>query len=130
MKRIVVLGHGGYAEGIRKNLEMIVGELEYMYFVDLTREDDLNALESKVNQLLGTFGDDEVLFACDLLGASPFRVAAMACANHPGKYITVAGLNTAAYIELNLNRENDLSILKLADLAIEATKSSLAKFPE
>jgi len=128
MKRVVVMGHGGYAEGVKQNLDMIVGKSEHMYFIDLTKEDDLAALENKVNHLLEGFNDDEVLFACDLLGASPFRVAATICVNHPGRYYTVAGLNSSALLELSM--ESDLSIEELANRAIETTKSAVARYPE
>ena len=130
MKRIIVMGHGGYAEGVRKNLEMISGAPEGMHFIDLTKEDDLASLESRVKDLLAEFPEDEVLFACDLLGASPFRVAAMQSADHPGKYITVAGLNTMAFIEISMLTNSDLSIEQFANLAIETTKSSVTRFPE
>lgn len=128
MIRVVVMGHGGYAEGVKQNLAMIIGPAEHMYFIDLTREDDLAALESKVNKLLESFNEDEVLFVCDLLGASPFRVAAMLCVSHPGKYYTVAGLNAMALLELST--ESELSIEELANRALESTKTSVAKFPE
>jgi PTS system N-acetylgalactosamine-specific IIA component len=128
MKRVVVIGHGGYAQGVKQNLDMIVGESQHMFFIDLTKEDDLASFENKVNNLLEGFNDDEVLFACDLLGASPFRVAATICVNHPGKYYTVAGLNTMAFLELSM--ESDLSIEELANRAIETTKTAVAKFPE
>jgi PTS system N-acetylgalactosamine-specific IIA component len=128
MKRIVVMGHGGYAEGVKQNLDMIVGQAEHMYFIDLTKEDDLASFENKVNNLIEGFKDDEVLFACDLLGASPFRVAAMLCVNKPGKYYTVAGLNSMAFVELSM--ESDLSIEQLSDRAIETTKSAVSRFPE
>lgn len=128
MKRVVVMGHGGYAEGVKQNLNMIVGQSEHMYFIDLTKEDDLASFENKINHLLEGFNDDEVLFACDLLGASPFRTAAMLCVAHPGKYYTVAGLNTMAFLELSM--ESDLSIEELANRAIETTKNSVARFPE
>ncbi len=130
MKRVIVMGHGGYAEGVRQNLEMIVGKSEHMHFVDLTKEDDLATFETKVNHVMEDFHDTEVLFACDLLGASPFRVAAMLCANNPGKYYAVAGLNTMAFLELSMNGENDLSIEALANLAIDTTKAAVARFPE
>jgi len=128
MKRVVVMGHGGYAEGVKQNLDMIVGQAENMYFIDLTKEDDLASLENKVNHLLEGFSDDEVLFACDLLGASPFRVAATICVSHPGKYYTVAGLNTMAYVELTM--ESDLSIEELTNRAIETAKTAIARFPQ
>jgi Phosphotransferase system, mannose/fructose-specific component IIA len=124
------MGHGGYAEGVKKNLEMIAGQPENMYYIDLTKEDDLASLESRVKELLAEFPEDEVLFACDLLGASPFRVAAMQCADHPGKYITVAGLNTMAFIEISMMTNSDLSIEELANLAIETTKAAVTRFPE
>lgn len=129
MIRVVVMGHGGYAEGVRQNLEMIVGPSQHMYFVDLTKEDDLAAFENKVNNILKGFNqDDQVLFACDLLGASPFRVAAMLCAAQTGKYVTLAGLNPAALLELSM--ESDLSLEEQAGRAVETTKTSVTRFPE
>ncbi len=130
MKRMVVMGHGGYAEGVRQNMEMIAGLPERIYFIDLMQDDDLAGLESKVQVLLEDCGSDEVLFACDLLGASPFRVAAMQCAEHPGRYCTVAGLNTMAFLEVSMNLDNDMSVEELANLAVETAKAAVAKFPE
>lgn len=130
MKRIVVIGHGGYAEGVRLNIDMIAGLPQNMYFIDLTKEDDLAGLKNKVDLLLQDFNGDEVLFACDLLGASPFRVAAEICAYNPGKCYTVAGLNTMAYLELSMSEDMGISIGELADRAIETTKTAVAKFPE
>lgn len=130
MKRIIVLGHGGYAGGIRQNLEMIAGPRENMYFLDLTQDMDLAALEEQVKSLLDGFSGDEVLFACDLLGASPFRVAAMRCAENPGRYYAVAGLNTMALLETSMNAENGMTVEELADFAVQTTKEAVARFPE
>lgn len=128
MKKIIVMGHGGYAKGIKENLEMIVGQLTNMYFIDLTKEDDLSSFENKVKELLESFHEDEVIFTCDLLGASPFRAAAMLCVDNPGKYYTLAGLNTAALIELSM--ESDLPMEDLVNRAIDTTKMSVARFPD
>ncbi len=130
MIRVVVMGHGGYAEGVKQNLEMIAGLSDSMYFIDLTKEDDLAGLKAKVNHVIQDFNDDEVLFACDLLGASPFRVAAEICVNHPGKFYAVVGLNTMAFLELTMIEDSDLSIEELADRAVNTSKSAVAKFPE
>lgn len=131
MKRIVVMGHGGYAEGIKQNLDMIIGPQENMYFADLTKEDDLSDFESRVNAIIDGFADDdEILFACDLLGASPFRVAAMLSASSDGKYYTVAGLNTMAFIDVSMSAEGDMSIEELAKHSMETAKAAIARFPE
>lgn len=128
MVHIVVMGHGGYAEGIKQNIEMITGIPSYMHFVDLTKQDDYEAFERKAKEVVVGLDDEEVLFACDLLGASPFRVAAMLTAENPDKYVTVCGLNTMAFMELGM--ESDLNAEELADRAIETTKASVAKFPK
>ncbi len=130
MVRVIVMGHGGYANGVKQNLEMIAGIPEAMYFIDLTKEDDLASFKIKVDNLLQDFHDDEVLFACDLLGASPFRVAAEICINHPGKYFTLAGLNSMALLELTMIEDSNLSIEDLATRAVDTTKAAVAKFPE
>lgn len=131
MKRVVVMGHGGYAEGVKKNIEMIAGLPEIMYFIDLTKEDDLASFKAKVDDLLKSFNeDDEVLFVCDLLGASPFRVAAELSVAKPGKYITVSGLNAMAIMELSMIEDSEMSVEELANRAVETTRSSVAKFPE
>lgn len=128
MKKVMVMGHGGYAEGTRQNLEMIVGKADHFYFVDLSKEDDLGSFEKKVKDLLETLEDEEVLFVCDLLGATPFRVAATICAQNPRNYYVVTGINTMAFLELAM--ESDLPLDELADRAIETTKAGLGKFPE
>lgn len=126
MINIIVMGHGGYAEGIRKNLEMLSGVPQQMHFLDLT-EEGLPQLEEKLNALLDTLGDQEILYACDLLGASPFRVAALKCMMSPQKQVLVTGLNTMAYVELALP-DPELSLHELADRAVNTTKESVTKF--
>lgn len=130
MIRIIVLGHGGYAEGVKQNIEMIAGPPEGMYFIDLTKTDDLASFKNKVDTLIQDFPEEEVLFACDLIGASPFRVAAELCAVNFGRYYTVAGLNTMAFLELSMSADGELTIRELADRAVETTKTAVAKYPE
>jgi PTS system N-acetylgalactosamine-specific IIA component len=128
MLSIIVMGHGGYAAGIKSNLCMLLGEPKNMYFLDLEREDSLADLEMRLNDLLSTLGEDSILFACDLLGASPFRLAAIHSATHIGKSFTVTGLNTMAYLELGLS--NDLNIVEMIDRVIETAKNAITKYPE
>ncbi len=130
MKRVIVMGHGGYARGVKQNLEMIAGISQHMNFIDLEKGDDLADLRSKVEVLLHTINDDPVLFACDLLGASPFQVAAEICVHHPDSYWTVAGLNTMAFLELSLDSSEEMTIREWAERAVETTKNTVAKFPE
>lgn len=128
MGQVIVMGHGGYAKGVQENLKMIVGEPDHLHFVDLVPEEDLADFQMKVDTVLAGMQEQEILFACDLMGASPFRVAALYSAEHANRAVTVSGLNAMAYMELSMNAE--LPVNELANRAIETTKQSVGKFPE
>lgn len=123
MKQLIVMGHGGYAQGIKSNLGMLIGEPENMHFLDLGVEDDFSTFQSRFDELMQRFEEEELFFACDLLGASPFRVAAMHCAMHPTRCAVVAGLNAMAFIELGMNSDGPL--YELAKKAVDTTKDSV-----
>lgn len=128
MGQVIVMGHGGYAKGVHENLKMIVGAPDHMHFIDLAPEEDLADFQTKVDAVLSGILEEEILFACDLMGASPFRVAALYSAEHTDRVVTVSGLNAMAYMELSMNAE--LPVHELANRAIETTKQSVGKFPE
>ncbi|MBQ9685355.1 MAG: hypothetical protein IJV41_02245 [Oscillospiraceae bacterium] len=126
MTKVIVLGHGGYASGMQRNLAMLVGELEDFLYVDFNEQDDLEILRRKLAEAMAAVGDAQVLFSCDVAGGSPFREAAAICLEHPD-WCCVAGINTSAYSEISFNTE--LSAAELADMAIETTQGTLLRFP-
>ena len=70
MSKVIVTGHGGYATAMRRNLAMLVGELEGFYFVDFNEEDSLDILQDHLDQVLAQFSpEEEVLFSGDTLFA-------------------------------------------------------------
>jgi PTS system N-acetylgalactosamine-specific IIA component len=97
-----------------------------MYYVDFNVEDNLDSLYEKLQAAIKQCGDDNILFACDLTGGSPFKQCAMICAEKPS-HITVAGLNVAAYAEMLYNLE--LSVEELVEMAIETTHAAIMRFP-
>ena len=46
MSKVVVMGHGGYATAMKRNLAMLVGEMEDFYYIDFNEEDSLDILQS------------------------------------------------------------------------------------
>jgi PTS system N-acetylgalactosamine-specific IIA component len=127
MINIIVMGHGGYAEGVKGNIEMLSGIPNNIHFIDLGKDGGLPQLEMDLDQLLVEIGDSEILYVCDLLGASPFRVAAMKCIENPIKQALVTGLNTLALVELSIYDEN-ISLIEMAERAINTTKESVSRF--
>ncbi|MCE5234996.1 MAG: hypothetical protein ABFC62_02170 [Clostridiaceae bacterium] len=128
MTNVVVLGHGGYGTATERNLNMLVGAPEAFRFIDFDEQDDLTVLQQKIAAVLSGLEENaQVLFACDLTGGSPFREAAALCLLHEG-WVTVAGLNTAAYAEMTFNL--DLCPLELAEMAMETAKQAIMVFPQ
>lgn len=128
MTEIIVIGHGGYGEGVRTNLEMVTGVPENMHFLNFTKDQDRAELETHLDGLLEELAGKEVLFCCDLPGATPFQVAAIRTASNGEKYRTVVGLNQMAYMELAMDSSG--TVVELAKRAVETTKESVTEFPQ
>lgn len=127
MAEIIVIGHGGYADGIRTNLEMVVGVPENMHFLNFALGQERTELEDNLDKMLEQMKDEEVLFCCDLPGATPFQVSAIRTATNPEKYQTVVGINQMAYMEMAM--EGTGTAKDLAFRAIKTTKESVLQFP-
>lgn len=128
MTEIIVIGHGQYPDGIRTNLEMVVGVPEYMHFLNFSLGQERAELEENLDALLDSLAGREILFCCDLPGATPFQVSALRTAEHPERFATVVGINNMAFMELAMNAEGTAS--QLAKQAVETTKESVVCFPE
>lgn len=127
MAEIIVIGHGGYADGIRTNLEMVVGVPENMHFLNFALGQERTELEDNLDKMLEQMKNEEVLFCCDLPGATPFQVSAIRTAANPEKYQTVVGINQMAYMEMAM--EGTGTAKDLAFRAIKTTKESVLQFP-
>ena len=126
MVEIIVIGHGGYGEGVRTNLEMVTGVPENMHFLNFTKDQDRADLEAHMDELLGELAEKEVLFCCDLPGATPFQAAAIRTAANE-RYRTVVGLNQMAYMEMAM--DSGKTAAELAKRAVETTRESVTEFP-
>lgn len=127
MTKVIVTGHGGYGTAIQRNLGMLLGETPGFRYVDFNLEDTIDSLKANLKDAMEQFGNDEILIACDLVGGSPFKQAAMIAMENP-HCIVVGGLNTAAYAEIAYML--DYSVSELADLAIRSVNNSVGRFPE
>lgn len=126
MTKVVILGHGGYGSAMRRNIEMLAGVQEDYYYVDFDETDSRELLLEKLHAVLWQIGDQDVLFCCDLVGGTPFNVAAELCAEKEN-WCCVGGLNTMAYLSIQYELESDA--FALADMACDAARESVMRFP-
>jgi PTS system N-acetylgalactosamine-specific IIA component len=126
MTKVVVLGHGGYGSAMRRNIEMLAGVQEDYYYVDFNEEEDTDILRGKLDAVLAQIGEHDALFCCDLVGGTPFNVAAAICAEK-SNYCCVGGLNTMAYLAIQYELESDA--LSLGSMACSVAKEAVMRFP-
>lgn len=126
MTKVVVLGHGGYGSAVRRNMEMLAGPQEDYFFVDFNEDEDTEILQGKLSAVLEQIGEHDVLFCCDLVGGTPFNVAAALCAEK-SNYCCVGGLNTMAYLSMQYELES--GAFELADMACGIAKEAVMRFP-
>jgi len=125
MVEIIVVGHGTYPQGIRTNLEMVVGVPENMHFVNFTPDMSREDLEQNLDALLETLAGKPMLFCVDLPGAT--QVCALRTAAELESRRTVVGINNMAYMEMAMDALEDVD--QLAKRSLDTTRESLVSFP-
>lgn len=105
MIHILVVTHGKLAEGLVDSAKMLIGNPENVDFISFTREMGQDQLDDVVGEKLSKFGEGEqVLFLCDLLGGTPFKV----CSKYSFKKENMSvfyGVNLPILIETIVARE-------------------------
>jgi PTS system N-acetylgalactosamine-specific IIA component len=123
---IIISGHGTYATALKNTIELVAGANTDMYFIDFLMTDTETTLQGKIHTVLNKNIEKQVLFVCDILGGTPFKIAAE-IANNNTNIEVVAGVNVGSIIEVMFQKD-ELSISDLSDLIIEASKKSTIKF--
>ncbi len=126
MTNVIVVGHGGFGTAVQNSLGMFLGDTPGMIYVDFNLDDSIGTLREKLEAAIAQCENNDILFACDLAGGSPFRQAAILCADRQN-YYAVAGLNMAAFAEMVYNLS--LPAQELCELAMLAAQNSIMAFP-
>ena len=102
MKQIIIItGHNNFASGILSSLTMIAGVKDNVYAVDFLSSDNDDTLEDKFNKIISDNKDSEILFVCDLMGGTPFKVASK-LAFTKDSYEVVTGINLGGLIDTSM----------------------------
>ena len=114
MNYIVLTGHGNYATGMKSALELIVGPKENVLAFDFLKEESEEQFSLKFKDL---DRKNNYLFACDLMGGTPYKV------------VSRLDLNKEILIGTNLGGLLDtvfkIDKLSLNELAINLKEASL-----
>lgn len=122
MLGIVLAGHTGFASGTLKSLKHLLGALpEQCISVEYTDWLSTNMLSRMMcDALHAADSGDGVVFITDILGAAPFRSAALMSHKH-SKCEVVVGISLCAMIQLFPQR-GVLTASEFRDHALELTR--------
>jgi PTS system mannose-specific IIA component len=122
---IVIVGHGGFPDGLKDAIEMIVGPQERLATISLGPADEptevARRIEGALSEMGAEEGSDAVVFA-DLFGGSPANAAASLLVKRPNLEV-LAGVNLPMAIEIMTDRSG--SAHELAAKALEAGRDSV-----
>ncbi|MDD6466553.1 MAG: PTS galactosamine/N-acetylgalactosamine transporter subunit IIA [Erysipelotrichaceae bacterium] len=125
---LIVTGHGNFATGITSSLKLIGGEPTDYRAVDFTIEMSTDDLEAKLLTAMDELSHcSAVLVLSDLIGGSPFKTAAIISASRENVQV-IGGTNLGMLLETSMSRFAIEDLDQLANIALEAGKTSVAKF--
>ncbi|HGN4419713.1 TPA: PTS N-acetylgalactosamine transporter subunit IIA [Streptococcus pyogenes] len=124
MIAIIVMGHGHFASGIVSSLELIAGPQEKVTAIDFTAEMTAADVQDQLSRAL--IPEEETLVLCDLLGGTPFKVAATLMESLPNTTCNfLSGLNLAMLIEASFARQTAASFDDLVSGLITCSKEGI-----
>ena len=124
MKQIIIItGHNHFASGILSSLTMIAGAKDNVFAVDFLSDDNDLSLEGKFNKIISDNKDSEILFVCDLMGGTPFKVTSKLAFTNDN-YEVVTGINLGGLIDTSMKLDK-MSIGELKTSCKDASIKSV-----
>jgi PTS system N-acetylgalactosamine-specific IIA component len=123
---IVITGHGNYATGLKSSIELLAGQNGDLYYLDLTVDDTDQTLKEKMSNVVKKNEGFSVLFICDILGGTPFKVA-VEFANNSDHMEVVAGCNIGSILE-GVFQKDKISVQELAEFIVSSSKRTTVRF--
>ncbi|AIF53492.1 PTS sugar transporter subunit IIA [Pelosinus sp. UFO1] len=123
---IVITGHGNYATGLKSSIELLAGQNGDLYYLDLMVNDTDQMLKEQMTNVVKKNKGSSVLFICDILGGTPFKVS-VEIANNSDHMEVVAGCNIGSILE-GVFQKDKISVRELADSMVSSSKRTTVRF--
>ena len=128
MVGIVITGHGHFPGGILSAVELVAGKQDRVIGVDFEAGQSSGTLKEALTAAVGGMEGEEVLILSDLVGGTPFNMAAEVKQELKGKHIRLlAGTNMAMVVEAVFSRMG-VGLDTLAEMAAEAGAKGVVDF--
>ncbi|WP_127959354.1 PTS galactosamine/N-acetylgalactosamine transporter subunit IIA [Serratia microhaemolytica] len=129
MLSIILSGHGRFASGLEQAMLQILGEQPQIVAIDFPAESTTAQLQHQFEQAIDSLDESQgLIFLTDLLGGTPFRVAATLALQKPGREV-LAGVNLQLLLEMALERDG-LSSEQFRLMALECGHRGLTSLAD
>lgn len=127
MFSILVVGHGLFAYGMEKTVELVMGVQEKMEFENYEGGMPLDVFEKNIEEKILKMGnEDGTLILADIKGGTPFNTGVIV-GSRLGNVEIIGGCNLPMIVEALDARES--SVLKdIVEEIVEAGKNEIAMF--
>lgn len=116
--KLLLISHGGFANGLLSSYEMIAGRNKNITAISLT-DDGIGDFSANLQYYLAKNNDENILILCDVKGGSPFNQAYQQYLTNPNKIRIITGMNLPMLIEIGLNMLDEENLDHLFDLGIK-----------
>ena len=107
---LVLMSHGNMAYETLQSAMMITGDIDGVYVVSMSVEDDVTKITNKFIEILDTVKETPTIVVVDLYGGTPCNVASMQAIQKETVRI-ITGLNLAMIIDYALSQETNIDTL-------------------
>lgn len=124
----IITGHGAYAPGIHGAMEMITGKQEKVKVIPFLPEMTLEVFKNEIVVSIDTLKKEvsEIIIFSDLLGGTPFKIAAEIVMNQGGIEI-VSGTNLSMLVEGSILRLGMSSSQELVNQLLQTGKDGISR---
>lgn len=125
MVGVLIVTHGGFAEGLLNAVELIAGKQEKVKTIGLYHGDGIDEFGDKVKTAYEELDEgDGVMVFVDILGGSPSNAVMKLMAEKPGM-MAIAGVNMPMVVQAVMLRESS-TLQELCGLCWDAGKENQA----
>jgi len=127
---LLVISHGGLAEGLLDAMQMITGPQEKVLALGLQESEAPEDLIERIREAVETLDDgDGVLIMVDLYGATPFNSSSRLFLESQKKIEVITGVNLPMLVEIVISREGQ-TLPDLLEQAFQSGQTGIQKLPD
>jgi PTS system mannose-specific IIA component len=120
--KIVLVSHGGYSQGLKESVQMLVGQQEDLVAYSLLPDEPTTVLREKLEGEMKA-ADGEILFFTDLFHGSPFNVVVSLMGEYDIHHVT--GINLPLLLEAIMKRNSGATADEICADIIEVAPSTI-----